>query len=142
MRWHDVLWIIGLEVFGDDALAEIYGNAMRQKAEGQEHIVPGLTWFIVSDSGSELWEPCVVQFDQFTESQDELTTSESRLRTIFDRPLPVTFADPSGARDLHAFCKFSDGASLVSPDRDGYFGRAARFRFVPVRDSLRAGRST
>lgn len=139
MRWHDVLWIIGQQVAADPDLLTIYGSAMRMSGT-QEHIVPSLEWFVVSDRASELWEPCSIQFDQWTDSLEDLVLSEAALRGIFDQAMPVTFTDPSGGRDLVTWCEFTDGASLVGPDRPGYFGRAIRIDFTPLRDCLR-GRS-
>jgi len=141
MRWHDVLWIIGREVKADGDLAAIYGDAMRMAAKAQNLLVPSLEWFVVSDTGSELWEPCTVQIDQWVNDLESLVLSEAALRALFDQALPVTFTDPSGGRDLVTWCVFSDGAELTSPDRSGFYGRAARFRFTPLRDCLRGGRS-
>lgn len=139
MRWHDVLWIIGIETQADPTLLEIYGADMRMSGT-QEHKVPSLEWMVVSDSGSELWEPCTIQFSQWTRDLESLVLSEAALRAIFDQALPVTFTDPSGGRDLVTWCEFTDGASLTAPDRTNYVGRALRIRFTPLRDCLR-GRS-
>lgn len=140
MRWHDVLYIIGEEVAGDADLVAIYGDRMRM-AGVQEHQVPSLEWHVVSDSSSELWEPCTIQFDQWTATMGSLVLSEIALRALFDQALPVTFEDPSGGDNLVTWAQFIDGASLVIPDRAGYHGRAVRFEFVPLRDCLRGDRS-
>lgn len=138
MRWHDVFWIIGQEVRDDMDLSGIFGNAMRVQGT-HEHIVPSLEWGLISDAGTELWEPCTIQFDLWTNTLEDLVLAEASLRALFDHNLPVTFEDKSGARDLVTWCEFQDGAELTSPDRSGYYGRAVRFQFTPLRDCLRRG---
>src|SRR4030042_1291341 len=134
MRWHDVLWAISREAQAHPLLAEIYGSAIRMSGT-QEHAVPSLEYFIVADSASELWEPCIIQWDQWTTSLEDLVRAEAALRSLFDHALPVTM------QAVVMWSQFTDGAELTSPERAGYYGRALRFRMTPLRDCLRGGRS-
>lgn len=134
MRWHDVIWAISREAAADPILAGIYGSVIRMGGT-QEHAVPSLEYWIIGDSASELWEPVTIQWDQWVHTLEDLVISEAAIRTLFDHPVPVTI------QGVIMWSEFTDGASLVAPDRAGFHGRAARFRFTPLRDALRAGRS-
>jgi hypothetical protein len=134
MRWHDVIWAISRAAAEDPILQGLYGEAIRMSGT-QEHEVPSLEYQVISDTASELWEPVTVQWDQWTDSLNDLVISEAALRSLFDHAVPVTL------EDVVMWAEFTDGAQLSVPDRAGFYGRAARFRFTPLRDCLRGGRS-
>ena len=138
MRWDDVALAIRTAAAADPVLAAIYGAAgVRMGASAQDHIVPSLEYMIVADTGTELWEPIIVQWDQWVADYDDLVASERALRKLFDHDLPVEI------EGVYMWSVFTDGASLVdAPDRAGYYGRAVRFRYSPIREDLRCGRST
>lgn len=126
MMWDQVLLrIVGI-VTTDAMLAEIYGEHMRMVGSGDFQI-PSLEWSLVSDSEQELWAPCVVQFDQWSEDSSAVVRSERRLRALFHQDLPAEFDG------LIMTCTYIDGSVLASPDRDGFVGRAIRFQFTPLR---------
>lgn len=135
MRWDDVAKAVAAAAATDPTLVAIYGDAVRMGAAAQDHMVPSLEYMIVTDSGSELWEPVVIQWDQWTRDLPDLIASERALRKLFEQDSPVTIGG------VYMWAMFTDGADLNSPDRAGYFGRAVRFRFTPIREDLRAGRS-
>jgi len=135
MRWDHVAQAIAAEAAADPTLAGIYGGAVRMNAGAQDFMVPGLEYHIVADSASELWEPVIVQWDQWCTTLADVVASERALRKLFDQDLPVTI------QGVWMWAEFTDGADLTVPDRSGFYGRAARFRFTPLRDALRWGRS-
>ena len=121
MRWHDVLWAISREAQAHPLLAEIYGAAIRMSGT-QEHAVPSLEYFIVADSASELWEPCIIQWDQWTTSLEDLVLSEAALRSLFDHALPITMA-VGGYRLIvpDGYLHLTTGAGYAAVlDDDGY----------------------
>lgn len=137
MRWDDVLKASATAAAADPDLAAIYGEAVRLKATAQDHTVPGLLLWLVTDTAGELWEPVTIQWDQWTEDFQELVDSERALRKIFDKDNMVTIGG------VTMFTVFTDGESLVDdPDRAGFYGRGLRFRMSPIREDLRCGRST
>lgn len=134
MRWAAVIKAIAAEAAADPTLAGIYGTAIRMNAGAQNYLVPGLEYWMVTDTATELWEPQIVQWDQWTETLDDLIESERALRKLFDHDNMVTIGD------VTMWAVFEEGADLQSPNRENYFGRAARFRFTPIRGDLRPGR--
>lgn len=131
MRWHDVLWAIGRVTTADPILAGIYGEAIRLSGT-QEHTVPSLEYFIVSSTGSELWEPCTIQFDQWCDSLlPDLAVSEAALTSLFDHATPITL------EGVVMWAQLEEATELTVPDRAGFYGRAVRFRFTPLRGCLR-----
>jgi hypothetical protein len=137
MRWDAVARAIRNEALADVTLAGIYGTAIRANASAQDHIVPGLTYQIIADTADEKWEPVIIQWDQWTNSLAELVASERALRFLFDQDLPVEI------QGVYMWSEFTEGAELVDdPDRAGFRGRAVRFRYSPIREDLRCGRSS
>lgn len=126
-KWADVLEEVGAVLVADLVLFGIYGEDIRHEGSGVGTI-PLLTYGFLGDVENELWNPCLVQFDQWTQGVEDLATSELRLRRLFHQPVPM----PLGTMSVWA--EYLDGGALSIPDRDGYFGRAARFRFTPLRD--------
>jgi hypothetical protein len=137
MRWDEVAVAIAAEAVADPTLAAIYGADVRMGALAQDHHVPSLEYQIIGDTATELWEPTLIQWDQWTNTFDELVRSERALRKLFDKDHMVEIGG------VTMWTVFTDGASLVdSPDRAGFYGRAVTFRMTPVRDDLRWGRSS
>ena len=89
MRWDAVGRAIAAEAAADPVLAGIYGPWVRMNAGAQDFHVPGLEWSLVTDSASELWEPCIIQWDQWVDDFDDLVISERALRRLFDHALDV-----------------------------------------------------
>lgn len=131
MRWHDVLWTLARKCRGDATLVGIYGQKIYQAGE-VAWAVPSLEYRIVSDTANENWEPCTVQFDQWTKRQGDLVISEHRLRAMFDQPIPITL-DVGGSEPLITWTVFDGGAELTGPENLDYFGRAIRFHCTPLR---------
>lgn len=134
MRWHDVIWAISQAAAADSILRGIYADAIYANG-ARNWEIPSLEYDLITDSASELWEPCTVQWDQWCLSMEDLVVSEARLREMFDHAVPTTI------QGVVMWAEFTDGASLTAPERSGFYGRAARFRFTPLRDALRRGRS-
>jgi hypothetical protein len=113
-------------VAADPVLSGLYPTI---RLQGSGDLAPEvLEYALIADSETEQWAPVVLQFDQWCRTMPELARSEQRLRRMFHLDLPATF----GAVQMWA--QYVDGDSLASPDRDGYFARAIRFRFTPLRD--------
>ena len=127
MQWDNIIERIAATCKADPVLVGIYGDAMRFTGTGAHH-VPMLEWMLVADGEGELWAPVVVQLDQWTRDDDALRVSERRLRQLFHREGTFDFLG------LTCWGQYTDGQVLASPDRDGYFGKAARFRLTPLRE--------
>lgn len=127
MKWHQVVEAMLGAIVADAKLTAIYGVVVRQSGNAPFQ-VPSLEWDLIGDSEGEQWAPCLVQLDQWCATQDDLLRSEQRLRRLFHQELPVTIGG------VMMWAQYEDGAMLASPDRDGYFARAVRFRFTPLRD--------
>lgn len=135
MRWAAVIEAITAAAKADPGLVTIYGAAIRMNAGAQDYEVPGLEYQIIADSATELWEPVIIQWDQFTYGLDDLAASERALRKLFDHAFPVTMFG------VYMWSEFEEGAELQSPNRENVFGRAVRFRYTPIRADLRPGRT-
>lgn len=127
MMWHEVMERIIAIVRADDSLAMIYGGQLRQANAIGDFAVPGLEWTLIGDSETEIWEPVVVQFDQWVRKEDDLVRSERRLRGLFHKDLQFE------VDNLLLWGQYLDGTSLPAPARSGVIGRALRFRFTPYR---------
>lgn len=127
MKWDAVLAAVGATCAADPFLAAIYGSAIRLTGSGA-HRVPVLEFMLIADSETELWAPCTVQLDQFTQTLTAQIASERRLRQLFHLETP---RDIGG---MPMWAQYQDGETLAEPDRDGYFGRAIRFRLTPLRE--------
>lgn len=127
MKWHQVIDEMLTAILAESGLVGIYGTAIR-RAGSAPFMAPSLEWDLLGDTEGELWAPCIVQLDQWCTSQLALSQSEQRLRRMFHRELPTSYGS------LLMWSEYEDGATLASPDRDGYFARAIRFRFTPLRD--------
>ena len=137
MRWYAVARAIAAAAAADTVLAAIYGEAIRMSAMAQDHIVPSLEYQIVTDTADELWEPVIIQWDQWLADFQDLVDSERALRKLFDQDLPVEIGG------VYMWSVFTEGAELVdAPDRAAFYGRALRFRYSPIREDLRCGRSS
>lgn len=129
MRWADVL--TSLEQFLPHVaeLAAIYGPENIRLSGEVEYVKPNLLELtLISDTlADEVWNPCIVQFDQFCDSMNDLRASESILRKLLHHDFPV---DLFG---VYMWSEVMEGVELASPASDGYFGRGVRFRFTPLR---------
>lgn len=127
MMWDHVLRRVKTLLEEDTVLAGLYGDAMRMTGTGA-HAVPMLEWMLIGDSEGELWAPMVIQFDQWMTSMEKVTQSERRLRGLFHQDLPTVIGE------IQMWVQYVDGENLASPNRDGYSGRAVRFRLTPLRE--------
>lgn len=127
MQWDAIVERVRNACVGDPALVAIFGSAMRYTGSG-DHAVPLLEWMLIADGQQEQWAPCTVQLDVWHRDLDAVVTAERRLRRLFHQELPFDF------EGLTTWGEYLDGEVLASPDRDGYFGRALRFRLTPLRD--------
>ncbi len=126
MKWDQVIRVATAAVLADPVLAGIYGQNVVYLGTAR-HAVPLLEVMLIADSETELWAPCTLQWDQWCETMDALRASERRLRLLFHQDLPISLGG------VGMWVQYVDGAELVSPDRDGFFGRAIRFRYTPLR---------
>jgi hypothetical protein len=129
MRWPDVTEAMAQAATADVVLAGVYGSNIRMKG-AQEHAVPGLEYTLVSDVETELWEPMVVQWDQYALTLDDLIASERALRALFSSDLATTI----GA--VAVYCEFLDGVNIEAPSGDNCYARAIRFAIEPLRSGL------
>jgi len=138
MRWDDVLTAIRAALVADSVVAALYGNSVRLAGDS-DYKTPGIELRLLIDSIDETWEPCTVQVDQWAETAPELVAGERAIRKLLDHESPTTI------EGVYMWATFLEGADLgavaMGPDRGNVFGRAMRFRMMPVREDQRAGRS-
>lgn len=134
MRWDAVLLAVKTAVDADSILTAIFPTR-RLAATDQDHAVPSLEWHLIADSQTELYEPVILQFDLFLLDLEDLITAERALRNIFDQDEPVSIGG------VYTWAEFTEGSTLEVPDESNYFGKGLRFRFMPIRENLRCGRS-
>lgn len=140
MRWDAVLEAVGSVAASDATLVEVFtedgihlgGDTTPEEQE--------LRYRLITDTEVEVWAPCVVQFDLWCTSMADLVRGERALRTLFGKEFPGVIGG------VYMWSTYDDGAELgtvsgIGPDRLNLYGRATRFRFVPVRERQRAGRS-
>lgn len=142
MRWDAVLRAIAAEAAADATLLGIFGAAGIRAAGDVAPEDEVLHYRLISDTLGETRETDVVQWDVWCTSLGRVVTAERALRKLFSHEFPVTI------QGVHMWSIYDDGSELgtitgIGPDRStNLLGRATRFRFLPVRDSLRTGRST
>lgn len=127
MIWDDLLERIAVILNADAALSPVFGQNMRM-AGTAEHVVPSLEWTLIADREDELWAPHVIQFDIWSDNVEQVIAAERRVRSLFHQDLPVKFGG-----DLLAWSQYQDGTVLAMVNRDGFAGRALRFRITPLR---------
>jgi hypothetical protein len=127
MQWYAILERLAALLRTDPVLVGLYGDRMRLMGTGA-HAVPMLEWMLVADAETELWEPCTIQIDQWVTASAALEASERRLRELLHHETPIAFGG------ITTWAQYLDGQILASPDRDGYIGRAVRFRLTPIRE--------
>jgi hypothetical protein len=131
MRWDDLVVAISAAAAADPVLASIYGETIRA-AGTAKHQVPALDYQLVSDSKEpDIWAPHVIQWDQWTDTLEQLMASERALMALFDREFDLL---PASIGGVYFWSEYTEGAELVNADRAGYRGRAVRFRMTLVRD--------
>jgi hypothetical protein len=126
VKWYQVQKAVIAAVAADGVLSALYPTI---RLMGSGDLKPKvLEYFLVGETETELWAPVTLQFDQWCGSAADLARSEQRLRRMFHLDLPATFDG------VAMWCQYVDGEALAAPNRDGYFARAIRFRFTPLRD--------
>lgn len=136
MRWDEVAQAVASRMAGDATLVGIYGEQIRMGSDDQDRQVPSLEYMLLPLSVTELWQPHLITFMQWSNSMTDLATSDRALHRLFDHELPVVI------EGVAMWAQFEDGGELTGPDREGYFGLSSRFRFTPVRGRLLPGRSS
>lgn len=126
INWDDVLAGFLAELAAAPELTAIYGDEIRL-AGSAEHVVPLLEATMIADGESELWAPITVQVDLWNKSLTDVRAAENYIRGRYHSQVPI----PIGG--IPCWAQYSDGTLLAEPGRDGYFGRALRFRFTPLR---------
>lgn len=131
MMWDHVIEAIRETILNDGILAGIYGDRVRMATPSGTPFdpkVPILEYLLVGDTENELWAPMIVQFDQWALKIDDVVASERRLRRLFHVTLPRQFGQ------VYMWGEYAGGEVLATPDRNGFDGRAIRFRFTPLRE--------
>ncbi len=130
MMWDRVIEALLATLESDPTIVELFDSRIRMTGTGAAPSPKAtlLEFMLIADSERETEAPCVIQFDAWAPTMDEVARAERRLRQLFNRSLPEDF----GAGPMWA--QYVDGSMLASPDRDGFSGRATRFRFTPLRE--------
>lgn len=127
MRWDTTIRAVMAVVEADPELAALYGGAVRLSGSSSIE-TPLLEFTLISDTEGEQWAPVVLQIDQWTETAEALRASERRLRQLFHLEVPALIGGVS------MWAQYIDGDAIGAPNRDGFFGRAMRFQFTPLRE--------
>lgn len=135
MRWDAVLKAMVDRAAADSALSGIYGDAIRKQGT-HPFTVPSLDYSLVTIGQSEIWEPHIIQFSQWTKSLNDSAVSDRRLRRLFDHDNMVVI------EGVTMWSVYEDGGDLTGPETEGYYGLAARYRLTPIREKLLLGRSS
>jgi hypothetical protein len=126
MMWDEVMTRVVAAIRDDSLLMETFEGNLRRGGAGEQQ-VPGIEWHLLGDTEGELWAPILIQFDLWTNTQEQATIGERRLRSMFHQDVPVMLDD------IRLWMYYSDGQELATPERSGFNGRALRFRFTPLR---------
>lgn len=127
--WDRVISAAAALAVADPTLMGVYAAGAHVRLAGSgDHRVPLLEYTLIADGIEEQWAPHTIQFDQFTDTLEDLSASEAALRRLFHTELPE---DIGG---MMMWTEYRDGEPLASPSRDGYYGRAIRFRLTPLGD--------
>lgn len=127
MRYDHVIRATMATALADAVLAAIYGDGVRLSGSSRLE-VPVLEVTLVSDTEGEQWAPVVLQWDQWVASMADLRASERRLRQLFHLEVPAVIGG------VAMWAQYVDGDAIGAPNRDGFFGRAVRFQFTPLRE--------
>lgn len=131
MMWDRIIEALRTVILADAVLAPIYGDRVRMASASATPFVPDvpiLEYSVIGDVERDQWAPTIIQFDQWAPDVEVAVESERRLRRIFNPELPQHFAG------LYMWAQYVDGTVLATPDRNGFAGRAVRFRFTPLRE--------
>ncbi len=131
MMWDRVIEACRTVILEDGILAGIYADRVRMATSSGTPFnpkTPVLEYSVIGDVERDQWAPVILQFDQWSPDVETAVASERRLRRIFNPELPQEFAG------LFMWAQYVDGTILATPDRNGFVGRAVRFRFTPLRE--------
>lgn len=131
MMWDHVIEALRATILADPILSAIYADRVRMATPSGTPFVPKvpiLEYLLVGDVENELWAPTIIQFDQWAMKVDDIVASERRLRRLFHVTLPRKFGP------VFMWGEYNGGEVLATPDRNGFDGRAIRFRFTPLRE--------
>lgn len=133
MNWQIVLAGLLADLAAAPTLSAIYGSAVRLSGAGVDHLVPSIDVTLIADTENELWAPATFQIDLWNSHLSDVVTAESFIRSVYHAPLPIEIGG------LSCFAQYTDGTTIASPERDGYYGRALRFTFTPLRAAYTGG---
>ncbi len=136
MRWDAVIQAVSNRAAEDAALIAIFGTTIR-KSGRQAFAVPSLEYLLVSvPRPGELWAPCTIQFDIWTETLDDTVAAAVALDRLFDHDRVQII------EGVYMWAHVSEpSVTLEGPLRENQHGQASRFRFVPIRAKLLPGRT-
>lgn len=130
MMWDRVIVRLLEQLESDPTIVELFGDRIRMTGSGEAPSPTNsvLELMLIADSEREIDAPCVIQFDVWAPRMEITAAGERRLRQLFNQSLPVDYGEGP------MWAQYLDGTMLASPNRDGFSGRAARFRFTPLRE--------
>lgn len=130
MMWDRVIVRLLEQLESDPKIVELFGDRIRMTGSGEAPTPAAsiLELMLIADSERETDAPCVIQFDVWAPKMEITAAGERRLRQLFNQPLPVDYGEGP------MWAQYLDGTTLASPNRDGFSGRASRFRFTPLRE--------
>jgi hypothetical protein len=110
-----------------DPILSVLFPTMRYAGTG-DHTVPLLEHHRIAYSEDELWAYVTIQWDLFCESLEALQAAERQLNHLFHVEVQREYGG------MPMWSQFVEGDVLATPDRDGYFGEAIRFRMAALRE--------
>lgn len=131
MMWDRVIEACRTVILADADLVAILADRVRMATPTGTPFdpkVPVLEYSLIADAERDQWAPTIIQFDSWAPDPEVAIAIERRLRRIFNPELPREYAG------LFMWAQYVDGTILATPDRNGFSGRAVRFRFTPLRE--------
>lgn len=125
MKWDAVIRAARATVDADGTLVGLF--PVRRYAGIGKHQPELLEYQLIADGETELWAPCTIQWDLWSESFDTIQAGERQLRALFHVETQRYFGG------MPMWSQYQGGEWLATPNRDGYFGRAIRFVMTPLR---------
>ena len=127
MKWDQVVKVAIDNILLDRTLANIYGTNVRKMGTG-DHLVPSLEWMKIGEAEDELWNPIVIQWDQWCHTWDDLAASERQLRRLFHQDVPIVLGG------VGMWLQYVDSGDHTDAQRDNFAGGWVRFRYTPLRE--------
>ena len=136
MRFDSVMQAVSKRAADDSVIQSIFGATVRLSGR-QAFTVPSLEYLLVTVAKpGELWAPCTIQFDSWTDTLDDTMAAAKALVRLFDHDRVQVI------EGIYMWAFVAEpSVTLEGPLRENQHGHASRYRFVPIRGKLLPGRT-